>query len=235
MIALTASLYSPPPDRFLTACGAADIKWDAYHNSPNIGVVQAYHRLWEKHKDEDYLCYLHDDVSLYEPNWVERVCLEMMEPNVAIVGFGGATGIGVPDIYKQPYRIEQLIRSGYRSNQRDWRTHGLHETGECKVAVVDGFFMAVKGDFLREVGGWDWIESNFHCYDIALCLEAYRRGWEVRICGVDCEHHGGGTSTRPEYAAYCTEHATTIEEDHSRPHRWLYGRYRDLLPLRVAP
>jgi GT2 family glycosyltransferase len=235
MIALTASIHCPPPDRFLVACNAADIAWESYHNSPNVGVVQAYHKLWRSHIGEDILIYIHDDVSIYDSNWLERVCLELMDPKVAIVGLGGATGIGVPDIYKQPYRIQQLIRSDYRSNQRGWEVHGLQETGERRVAVVDGFFMAIKGEFLREIGGWSWIESNFHCYDLAMCLEAYRRGWEVRTCGVDCDHHGGGTSTRKEYAEFCAAHATTIEEDHARPHRWLYDRYRDLLPLRVNP
>lgn len=235
MIALTATVHNPPPDRFLIDCGAAEICWDIYDNNPNVGVVQAYHALWEAHKHHEIQVYMHDDVSIHDSNWLERIALELMAPRVAIVGFGGALGIGVPDIYKIPYQIHQLIRTGYASNQTGWDIHGTRETGERRVAVVDGFVMACKGSFLREVGGWDWIQSNFHCYDIAMCLEAYRRGWEVRMVGVDCEHHGGGTSTKAEYIDFCKERGTTVEEDHLAPHRWLYNRYRDLLPLRVKP
>lgn len=233
MVALTVTTDPAPPDRFLIACGAAGVKWDAYINRPNIGAVPAFHTLWEKHKEEDVLIYLHSDVTIYDANWTERLCLELMDPAVAIVGFGGAIGIGVPDIYKLPYRIEQLIRIGYRSNQRGHEIHGERETGECRVAVLDGFAMAFKGSFLRELGGWNWIQSNFHTYDLAMCLEAHRRGYEVRMVGVDCDHHGGGTSTKEEYIEFCKEHATTPEEEHLAPHRWLYREYIDLLPLRI--
>lgn len=235
MVALTVTTSSAPPDEFLVACGVADIKWDVYINNPNIGTVQAYHKLYEKHKDEDVLVYMHDDVRIDDTNWLERVCLELMAPGVAIVGFGGATGIGVPDIYKLPYRIEQLIRTDYRSNQNGWAVHGAQETGERRVAVVDGFVMACKGAFLREIGGWNWIESNFHTYDLAACLEAYRRGWTVKTVGVACDHHGGGTSTKKEYADWCKERGTTMEAEHINPHVWMYNHYRDLLPLRVTP
>src|ERR1700741_394395 len=233
MVALTVTTDPAPPDRFLIACGVAEVPWDVYINRPNIGAVPAFHALWEKHKEEDALVYLHSDVTIHDANWLERLCLELMDPQTAIVGFGGAIGIGVPDIYKLPYRIEQLIRIGYRSNQTGWKIHGENEVGECKVAVLDGFAMAFKGSFLRELGGWSWIQSNFHTYDLAMCLEAYRRGYNVKMVGVSCEHHGGGTSTKKEYATFCREHATTMEDEHSRPHVWLYNRYRDMLPLRV--
>lgn len=234
MVAITVTTKPEPPDSFLVACGAAGVRCEVYRNVPNIGPVKAFHKLWEKHQDKDILIYMHDDVTIYGSTWLERVCLEMMDPKVAIVGLGGATGIGVPDIYKVPYQINQLIRTNYYSNQVGWQVHGEHETGERKVAVVDGFFMAMKGEFLREVGGWDWIQSNFHCYDTAACLEAIRRGWEVRMVGVHCDHHGGGTSTKDEYVTWCKEHATTPEEEHLAPHRWLYREYIDLLPLRIT-
>jgi GT2 family glycosyltransferase len=235
MIVLAATLNSAPPDRLLIPCGAAGVKLDCYVNHPNIGVVRAYHKLWERHKEEGALIYIHEDVSLHDTNWMERVCLELMDPKVAIVGLGGATGIGVSDIYKRPYRIEQLIRLDYASNQQDWAVHGGHETGERRVAVVDGFFMAIKGKFLQDVGGWDWIQSDFHAYDIAMCLEAARRGWEVRTVGVSCTHHGGSGSTSPAYAEWCKERGVTMEDEHRAPHVWLYNRYRDLLPLKVQP
>ncbi len=233
MVILTVTTKPAPPDSFLVACGAAGVEWDWYHNNPNIGPVAAFHQLWLKHKNENVLVYMHDDCSIFDTNWCERVSLELMESKVAIVGFGGATSIGIDDIYKVPYQIQQLIRSDYRSNQTGWEVHGLRETGERRVAVVDGFFMAIKGSFLRQVGGWDWIQSNFHCYDLAMCLEAYRQGLEVRTVGVACDHHGGGTSTKGEYANWCKENATTLEEEHSRPHVWLYNEYRDILPIRI--
>jgi cellulose synthase/poly-beta-1,6-N-acetylglucosamine synthase-like glycosyltransferase len=208
-------------------------KFEIYLNEPNLGVVRAYHKLWEQYREEDILVYIHDDVTIHETGWMERVRKAFENPKVAIVGFGGATGMGSRDIYKKPYNIMQLVRLGYCSNQTDWPQHGMREEGERGVAVIDGFFMALRGTFLKEVGGWDWIHSNFHCYDTAMCLEAYRRNWEVRMVGVSCTHEGGGTSTKEEYAEWCVEHGTTMENEHSIPHLWLYNEFRDVLPIRL--
>jgi hypothetical protein len=211
----------------------SEIVTDIHFNQPNIGVVAAYHQLWERHRDEDIQVYVHDDLEVFAPDGLERVAVEMLNRNVAIVGLGGATGIGAPEIYKRPFRTEHLVRVDYCSNQDDWEIHGSKETGSLQVAVVDGFFMAIKGSFLEDVQGWNWIQSNFHCYDTAMCLEAYRRGWAVRMVGVPCHHQGGGTSTKPEYLEWCKEHGTTPKDEHLKPHGWMYDRYRDILPLRI--
>lgn len=232
MIVLCASLQENPPDRLTEPCGKAGVRIDLYHQQPNVGVIAAYQALWKRHADDAVQCYVHDDVSLHD-DWADRVACELMDPGVAIVGLGGATGIGHRDLYRVRYRIEDLARIGYVSNQTDWKTHGERETGERDVAVVDGFFMAVKGSFLRKLGGWDWIQSNFHCYDLALCLEAHRRGYRVRMAGVACTHHGGGTSTSQSYVDFLRDRGLTPEEDHQLPHRWLYAEYRDVLPLRI--
>lgn len=202
---------------------------------PMLGPVQRMQEMYEKYKicltKPDWLVFIHDDVTvdLVKPN----IYFSSFPSNCAVIGLGGATGIGVPDIYKTPYHINQLIRQNYCSNQTDWSVHGSHFTGTKKVAVIDGFFMAIRWKFLEEIGGFDWMKTRFHCYDTALCLEAYRRGWEVWMTGLECTHHGGGTSTKKEYVDWCTEQGTTPEREHAEPHVWLYDRYRDLLPFHV--
>ncbi len=206
---------------------------EAYQNIPNIGMVAAYQGLYDKHKtDHDIIAFMHDDVSIADMQWLARVRLAF-DDDTAIVGFGGATGLGVDDIYKTPYRIEQLQRIDYYSNQVGWEIHGKRETGVRDVATVDGYFMAVRTEFLRQTNGWSFFPFAFHNYDHVLALEAHRRGWKVKIVGVECEHHGGGTSTSAEYWEWCRENGTTPELEHTRPHEWMYNRYRDLLPLRV--
>jgi hypothetical protein len=234
MIALTATTSEVVPNYFPASCEKGGIEYAVNYNfDPNRGVVKAYHILWQEHPGEDVLIYMHDDVTIHDPDWVKRIALEMMDPQVAICGLGGATSIGSPNIYKKPYDLIQLARGGYVSNQRDWEVHGDREVSSRKVSVVDGFLMAVRGSFLGEISGWDWIESNFHCYDTAMCLMAIRRGYEVRMAGVDCEHHGGRTSTSPGYREWCKENGTTVEEEHSKPHRWLYEEFRDVLPVQI--
>jgi GT2 family glycosyltransferase len=233
LVTITTNAHRERFDSFLIGTAFCDAKYEVFSNVPNIGVAPAMQKLYECHPNEDIIAYVHDDVTVYSHDWCKRVVAEFSDPKVAIVGFGGATGIGVPGIYKTRYEITQLQRINYASNMQDWETHGSYEAGSRDVAVVDGFFMAVRTSFLKEIGGWKWFPHNFHNYDNALCLMAHRHGYKVRMVGVECRHHGGGTSTSPEYAEWCRENGTTMEREHEAPHRWMYEEFRDLLPLRV--
>jgi len=237
MIAVTASISEKAANRWVEWLAAVD--FDAFsiqRNFPeNIGLVAAYQQQYELNRNGDeFLAFVHDDVQILEP-FEERVEAEFADPKVAIVGMGGSKGIGQGDIYKIPYAIQQLARIDYMSNQTDAEIHGRRFTYTTDVAVIDGFFCAVRTSFLDEVGGFKWIMegTRFHNWDNAICLEAWRRGYKVRMVGLSCTHHGGGTSTTAEYAQSCKDWGTTIEEEHRAPHVWLYNRYRDLLPLRL--
>ena len=172
---------------------------DAYDNADNhTSPCQAYQSLLNNTKS-DVIAYIHDDVTIHEPNWRSRVLSLFENPDVVCVGFGGAWGLGMPALYKERYRLSNLARRGYCSNQTDWQTHGQLEKGNKRVAVVDAFFMAVRTDFLRGLGGWPVNRLTHHCLDLWLACEAARAKKQVWMCGVHCTHHGGGSSTKPAY------------------------------------
>jgi GT2 family glycosyltransferase len=234
ILATAATLNTDGSKMFRDSCTQYGIPTLLFYNQPNVGVVQAYQHVYKIDNKHDVIVFMHDDVEIFDPHWAEEIDeMFISDPSLAIVGLGGATGIGTPDLYKRPYHITQLIRTNYASNQRDWQVHGTHETGIRDVAVVDGFFMAIRVKFLDEIGGWTWIKSDFHCYDLAMCLMAIRRGWKVKMIGLDCHHHGGGTSTRPEYQKWCEERGTDMGREHSEPHLWLANEFRDLLPYQI--
>src|SRR5262245_53625932 len=89
----------------------------------NLGVVRSYQKLYEQ-CPEPFLAYIHDDVLCHEGGWDERVLKEFEDPDVGVVGFGGATSHGDVNIYKTPYRLNQLARFDYASNTDDAETHG---------------------------------------------------------------------------------------------------------------
>lgn len=183
--------------------------------------------------NSDVICYIHDDVEIYDPNWMKRVMDLFKRPEVAVVGLGGATRLGHPDLYKRPYALQRMARYNYVSNQRDWHIHGGHETGDKQVAVVDAFFIAVRTKFLRRIGGWPVEHLSHHCLDLWVCCEAAREGREVWMCGVDVLHKGGGTSVKPVYRDAKWLQGGTLESDHQAPHKWLHDEYRDVLPIEV--
>ncbi len=202
-------------------------------DQPIKGPVYRMEERWRE-VHSDVIVFVHNDVKIHNMDYLYHLSeLFDSHPRCAVAGFGGGTAIGTPDLYRKLYRIEQLIRHDYASNQVDAEIHGKRFEGMRKVAVLDGFLLAIRRSFLEEIDGFSWMQTRFHCYDLALCLEAWRRGWEVWMTGIACTHHGGGTSCSKEYIEWCTANNTTPALEHSEPHKWLYNRYRDILPFKV--
>jgi len=229
------------------------------HNktTDNLGVTGSLQWLYE-HTTASVIAFLHSDLEIFESGWDERVLREFDDPAVGVVGFGGALQLGEDDIYKTRYQLTQLRRIDYRSNTRDAETHGERFTGSCDVATLDGFALAVRRELLdhwshceskyhpigqmgdsfiyRKAGyitGWPVERYPFHNYDNALCIKAHQLGYRVRLIGIDCQHHGGATSTSPEGQAHWQALGTTDAEIHEQSHRYLYEDGRGILPWRA--
>jgi GT2 family glycosyltransferase len=210
--------------------GQMVVEWDNQDNK--LTPCQAYQRLLEN-SDSEILIYSHDDVTIHDPDWLARVLEPFTLPQVVTVGLGGALSLGHPDLYKKVYRLPDMARGGYRSNQTDYATHGEQETGSCRVAVCDAFFLAVRRDFLLKIGGWPVKHLTHHCLDLWLACEAVRHRKEVYMVGCSVLHSGGGTSTKEIYSKAAWKQGGTLETDHQLPHRWLYENYRDVLPITI--
>lgn len=194
---------------------------------------QCYQELLET-STKDVLIYLHDDVSLHDSNWLERIMLVFKARDRCVaVGLGGALALGNHNLYRTPYNIWDLARRGYASNQVDAEVHGQRFTGVRRVAVLDAFCMAVRTDWLRSRGGWPVKHLTFHCLDLWLACEAARDKKEIWMVGASCTHHGGGSSTTEAYAKAPWLQGGSMETDHTEPHLFLYNKYRDVLPIEV--
>lgn len=230
---------------FLKACGSAGMiltDTSGYeplpiHNTPNLPPITRYQQAFEEaqRRGNDRLILIHDDVEIFDDKWLLKIDSHFdQRPQCAVLGFGGATELGHRDLYKRRYRIEDLARQDYASAQRDWEIHGEKLTHPRRVAVIDGFVMAIDCKFLSDAGGWP-VKTNIahHCYDLWLCCMAARHEREVWALPIDCLHHGGRTTCSPEYVMACRERGTTPERDHAEPHLTIYNEFRDVLPLRV--
>ncbi len=207
--------------------------WNIISNRDNArSPCAAYQQLLDACQS-DVIIYIHDDVTIHDPDWLSRVMALFENPNCVAVGLGGATALGSRDLYRKPYNIWNMARRGYASNQTDAETHGQRFDGSRQVAVLDAFLMAVRVDWLRSRGGWPVEHLSHHCLDLWIACEAARTGREVWMVGVDCTHHGGGSSTTKEYAQAKWLQGGTMESDHQIPHRWLYEEYKDVMPVEI--
>lgn len=183
----------------------------------------------------DILGILHDDLSINEAGWEQRVLAEFAAPDVMAVGFGGATELAHEDIYKLPYDYRQLARAGYRSNDVEAEAHGIRINGACNVAVLDSFALFISRDDINKVGGWPVATyPPSHMGDIWLGLTAARLGKRTRVVGVSCQHFSGGRGAA--YPAWIAQTKWQSDENcHRIAHRLVYDDFRDVLPLRVRP
>ena len=206
------------------------VEWHEGGISPTQKMNHAYRNA----KTYDIIAFIHSDVAIYEEGWTARVLRELEDPTVGVVGFGGALGLGHPDIYKVPYQLNQLARFDYRSNTVDAEFHGERERGACDVATLDGFALIVRRAILERAGGWPEDKMPFHNYDNWLCLMARRLGYRTRMVGVECHHFGGGHSVKGTWQKQCIEEfGMSDAEIHRVSHDYLYSEFREELPLHL--
>lgn len=191
------------------------------------GMLAAYQKGFEQ-EPADVLMFVHDDVICREPTWRGRVMAEFADPTVGLVGFGGAIQHGSFDLYKTPYRLQQLGRSGYLSNVDDAEVHGQRFAYECDVAVLDGFALIARRSILERAGGWPLgTPIGYSLYDYWLSCETRRQGYRIRLVGIRAHHWGGRT-------AVALKMADGQGPAHDAAHRYIYDTCRDVLPFSVV-
>lgn len=191
-----------------------------------LGVVPAFAIGVQKALDDGHeiVACLHDDLSIQEQGWDETVSrLFKACPRAGLCGFGGAKGLGDPDLYQTPYHPHQLARREFRSNMRDAEAHGIRSQVAEPVACLDGFSAIGLREFwegspllaarhspnLESLRKLDTLLEGqpqnlfsrmqawgvvHHFYDGMLGCFAKRLGWQVWYVPVACHHYGGRTA-----------------------------------------
>lgn len=233
---ITAHAGADSLEEAMASWGTVETRPPVFIMDGKNGMLQAYQAGFESllpgritFPNYDILAFLHDDVLVHDPDWVQRVLKEFEDPQVGLVGFGGATGHGDPNLYKIPYDYRQLGRSNFLSNMTDAEAHGKRFTTSCDVAVLDGFALIVRRSLLDRCNGWPLdTPIGYLCYDYWLCCVVRRLGYRIRLVGVSCTHLGGRTFVKMGIGQ---------REDHwphfLAAHRYIYDEFRDVLPFSV--
>lgn len=204
---------------------------DAATEGNDAGFLTKCDKAWRE-TDATIIGYLHSDLYILEYGWDRRVLAEFGDPQVAVVGFVGATRLAVDDIYKLPYDYRQLARADVWSNLVDAPIHGGRDAGSRQVAVVDSCAVFVRRQFLDRIGGWpthDYPNSS-HCSDLWISLMAARHGMQVRMVGVAASHRSGGRGSVGEGWLNARGGDTRM---HRRAHDLIYDQFRQELPIRI--
>lgn len=194
----------------------------------------------------EFIACLHDDLRIDEDDWVNYIeTFFDVTPKALLLGFGGAYGVGSPDWnYVREAKsgdelVAALARHDFISNMQEAEVHGRRVDTPQRVAVLDGFSLIGRVDFMAYA--FDVLEKAelvHHAYDTAISLMAHDEPGEqeVWMLPVACHHHGGLSAVAmPEYHQALNTRGTSDAEEWMRSHRWLYrsALVQGRLPLDV--
>lgn len=203
------------------------------------GAVESMAKGAEQVQAADVLVFCHDDIEVYE-NWTEYLdILFTARPNIGLIGLHGALGLGTEEIYRRRYELTQLARIRPVSNMQDAEQHGRRSTVPLQVATVDGFFMAVRTEAYKAVGGWEACLKDgipYHMYDHWMAMALREKGYETWLAPIYCKHYGGGTEVKQseKYETWAKENGfNEISDVHKKGHEAFYKRFKGQLPIRI--
>lgn len=173
---------------------------DVHLSSPrNVGFAKAVNSALT-HVSTGYLLLLNPDVIL-EPTTLSR-CTELLEQTGAgIVGANLRTPDGDPDraaARRFKSMLTVLIETlglPRLSRRFDWQYFPNWDRSDSReVPCVNGAFMLIRTDLLKELGGLD--DSVFmYLEDLDLCWRVRERGLPIWFCADAVATHVGGAST----------------------------------------
>ena len=147
-------------------------------NGENRPVIATLNRAWRL-AETDYVCVLHNDTELVEPEWLARLVAALAEPGAGLAGL---------------YGVKRLRRSGRYVGRTI--VHSLAEGPTVRppweeVAVVDSVCMCLPRALLEEVGGFDEGYGFYHGLDRDLSFAVRERGRRCLVVRAPFVHHGG--------------------------------------------
>lgn len=176
----------------------AELKLEITENNTE-GLPTVYNRYLTKSvlKKHDIVLFVHDDVYVDDLRLKGKLYNNLNEM-YDIVGLAGC----IKPVIKKPVLWHVM---SHRDNLRGFVHHEQKIADDqiatrvtsfgytpCRVAIVDGLFMAVN---LKRVLQTDWKfneEFNFHHYDIAACLDANKYKLKIGVAPIHVIHSSPG-------------------------------------------
>jgi len=149
-------------------------------NDTNLGVAKAMN-VGAAEAGYDLLCFMHNDVFVYQEDWPVIIKKFIREtPGAGVVGLYGAKAIRADS----SFRGNSIVHAK-RENP------SLRKPCE-KVAVVDGLLLAMRKSVFDTVGGFS-DEFIMHFYDKDMSLKTLTAGFTNYVLNIPFEHSSATT------------------------------------------
>lgn len=143
-------------------------------------------------EDLEALVLLHEDLEIVDSDFCAKLRRRLAEPDVAVAGVVGATG------------VTSLAWWEGRGRGRCLESRGLVDFGGGRhdVDTVDGLMLVLSPWAARNLRFDEETFTGFHGYDADICFQARAAGKRVVVDEIAVVHHTkGGYGDREAYAA----------------------------------
>jgi glycosyl transferase family 2 len=140
------------------------------------------------------LVLVHEDTTVLDSRFEDKVRSFLRDPEVAIVGAIGAVGVGGIDWWVH----ERLVGSATLRSPDPFPSWGppligggtvVGPGGSGEVDMVDGFLLVLSPWAIEELRFDESLGPGFDAYDADLCFQARERGRKVVVADFEVEHH----------------------------------------------
>lgn len=171
----------------------------AFNNQ--TGLASVYNAVLQQAQDDDAVLFLHDDVWLDDPQWIDKLFLALKRFDV--VGLAGNRR----RVRKQPawlfidldpFVYDAPNLSGVVCHGRDPRGNpSQYGPTPSPCELLDGVFLAMRGDTLRRAGVRFDERFRFHFYDMDFCRSARAAGLSLGTWPIMITHQSAGAFDSP--------------------------------------
>lgn len=175
--------------------------------NPVVGLSEAYNAFLVAAGAEEFLIFVHDDVFVHD--WFLLEHLSDAFARFDVVGVAGNTGLKVTQPSWALRFGEDLAFAGWQEasllsgavGHGDPSQPSVTRYGPTPAAcgLLDGLFLAVNVQRLRDAGVAFDPRFRFHGYDLDFCRSAVRAGLRVGTWPIALTHASGGNFASPEW------------------------------------
>jgi len=184
------------------------VKYDIVYENKD-GISKVYNRYFTKEYSEYIVCFIHDDVVIYDSFLKEKLLEAHKE--YPIVGLAGSTMIS-PFVKRGMMSSWYVYGSvGYKTNNNlsGFVAHQLNKEKYVKsdhfgsvpekVVLIDGLFMSFDMGVCVANGLCMDEDFEFHHYDLAVSLRASHIGLNITTWAIFVVHKSGGAYGSKEW------------------------------------
>lgn len=175
----------------------------AIDNSPNeYSIFSAYNEGVRRSKG-NILCFMHDDVLYHTNSWGEKVISHFQNTQIGLIGTFGTHFLPQTPIGWYQSKVVsgggliQVIDNGETKLVNQVDTTYLKNNLSIEAVAVDGLWFCIPRSMFSIVSFDEKTFKGFHCYDLDICLQIRKAGYQVQIISDILLDHSTSTGKFP--------------------------------------